>query len=150
MAKARRPSARVRRNGASVSVESRAVLVHPATGAPWSTAYRGDRDAMLFLLQYPPFVEALRTGRGLSAVAVRLGANERYEVFIDRLLRAQTDPVVGQLYRDFARRYPEHLLPPPSAIEDLVVVDVPGALPFRLHASDGDESIEVFDPDEWI
>lgn len=139
----------MRRNGASVSVEPRVVLVHPAPGAGWSTNYRGDREAMLYLLQYQPFVEALRSGRGLEAVSVRVGA-ERYEVFVDRLLRAQTDPLVRQFYREFARRYPEHLVPSPTAIGQLVAMDVPGALPFRLHASGGDEEIEVFDPDEWL
>lgn len=101
------------------------ILISPGFGAGWSTwHYTGNTDEKVFMLTYPPFIEACEAGQPI------------------------TDELTEQFMADFVARFGDEDTPYTGGLRDLTVVEVDS--PFIVTEYDGSENIQTRDNTGWF
>ena len=113
------------------------ILLSPGYGAGWVTWNYGDGTAeTYFMLTHPGLIRAIEDGVPLGTPG---GIGD-------------PDPStpLGRFVADFKARFPDSDAPHLGGARDLMVVEVPAGVAFKIGEYDGFESIEGLDQNDWF
>lgn len=123
----------------------RKILVSSGFGAGWTSWHSGDREQVLFMLEYPPFVEFLENGGEFEEKSWRLNHKEPWESFEE-----PGASVVRQFCTEWEEKFGDASFPYFGGLNDCYVVTIPDNVGVRIAEYDGNESYVLQDAEEYL